>query len=185
MVSLFDPVNDVPSSSLTQRFPFCCLLAPGLGLWWQVWQPWVILMCSTLMIQKQSKYLPLFMRRICLVFVAATSVVRCRYRYYSSSIYNYFHNDPPKLTGEVVQCACVCMCVWHWCLLLLWLSFVKRTGGETTCSCLIFVGARRFVLVWPGGVGADLETRRVEVFNYNPLSVFRHHWPHFTIKTSS
>lgn len=42
------------------------------------------------------------MRRICLVFVATPSAVRCRYRYYSSTICDeYFPKSQRKLTGKL------------------------------------------------------------------------------------
>lgn len=154
------------------------LLRPGIVT---VWQPWVILMCSTLMIQKQSKYLPVFMRRICLAFVATPSAVRCRYRYYSSTIWDkYFHKTRGSRLGS---CFCVCPLVIS----------SSRDGALLNKEVVVnndvqLLDIRRceeLLPIWPGGAGADLKTRRVEVFNYNPLCGFRHHWPHFTIKTSS
>lgn len=159
------------NSAFSFRPPACS----GQGLW----RPWVTLMCSTLMIQKQSKYLPVFMRRICLVFVATPSAVRCRYRYYSPTIGDKYF---PKSQGSWLASCFVCGAAIY--------SSSDRalSNKEVVANDMQLLDIRRcdkLVPIWPGGVGADLKTRRVEVFNYNPLCSFRHRWSHFTIRTSS
>lgn len=149
-------------------FSFLLLACSGQGLWRRGWQPWVILMCSTLMIQKQSKYLPVFMRRICLVFVAAPSAVRCRYRYYSSTICDkYFHKTQGSWLGSCSVCGAVIYSVYDKALL-------NKAVFVNNMQLLDIRRCEELVPIWPGGVGADLKTRRVEVFNYNPLCGFRH-----------
>lgn len=113
---------------------FSFLLSAGAdqGLWW----PWVILMCSTLMIKKQSKYLPVFMRRICLAFVATASTVRCRYRYYSSTIRDKYF---PKSQGSwLASCFVWAAAIFSACDKAL---SNKEVPGTTMCSYLIFAGA--------------------------------------------
>ena len=65
-------------------------------------------------------------------------------------------------------------------------GFVKvREVAVNSTQLLDIRRCEQLVPFWPGGAGADLKTRTVEVFNYNPYCGFRQRWPHFTIKTSS
>lgn len=107
--------------------------------------------------------------RIVWLFVGAPSAVRCRYRYYSPSWFIFRHQT------SVYFCAFRCN-----------LPLPKhKTEADNNTQLLDIRRCEELVPIWPGGVGADLKTRRVEVFNYNPLCGLRHCRPPFTIKTSS